>query len=279
MKQDMIKLFKITGLVVILLSLCLIYISPVFAQAVSITYGQTVSGSIDASGEKDEFTFSGTSTDKITVRFAETSGSLNACAELFNPSGTRITYSTSGRLDSTLAATGTFKIVIRDYGNTATGAYSLSLQLLNNPANATALTFGQTVSGTIGSFTQIKTYSFTVNANDTVTVRTAATQTTSGAFGPYIELYDSTGTLVGYSSSGSLTKKITTAGKACLIITDYSRNGTGTYSLSLQRVNNPGSATALTFGQTVAGTIGSFTQIKAYSFTVNANDTVTVRTA
>ena len=48
-----------------------------------------------------------------------------------------------------LTTTGTYTIQVSEYGGNSTGDYSLSLQRLNNPGNAIAMSFGQTGSGSI----------------------------------------------------------------------------------------------------------------------------------
>jgi len=271
-------LTRITRLFLLSTLAVFLYQHTALAQA-AISYGQTLSGSISAAAEKDEFTFNGTSGEKITLRFAKTSGAIVLYAELLNPSGTRIAYSNAGEINATLAVSGTFKITLRDYSNINTGNYSLTIQRTNNSIGDIPLTFGQTVSGSIDAFSKIITYSFSANANDTVTIRSAKTATISGTFGVYLELYNSNGTRIAYTAANSLTNKVTTAGTYYLLVTDQIRDGTGTYSLGIQRVNNPLSATALNYGQTVAGSIDSFAKIITYSFSANSNDTITVRSA
>jgi len=272
------RLFEFLILSFILSLIVLAFTAPTFAQT-PISYGQTVSGAISAAGEKDEFTFSGTNGDVITIRFAKTNGNLSPYVELFDPGSTRIAYSTSGVINATLAAAGTFKITLRDNNNTNIGDYSLSLQRLNNPGGAIALNFGQTASGTIDSFAKMVTYQFSANANDKILIAFAGLTQTSGTFDLYLELYDTTGTKLVDSSSGVLTATTTTAGNLYLLVMDRYRNGTGTYELTLQRTNNPANAQALSFGQTTSGTIATFTDIDVYSFTASINDTITVRFA
>lgn len=265
------RLFLLSGLAVFL------WQRTVLAQ-VTISYGQTLSGSISIAAEKDEFTFNGTSGEKITLRFAKTSGTLSAYAELLNPSGTRIAYSNAGEINATLAVSGTFKITVRDYNytNTNIGDYSLTIQRINNPAGAFSLSFGQTLTGSIDSFSKIITYSFSATANDAITIRSATVTTASGTFAPYLELYNSTGTRVAYTLDNSLTSKVTLTGSYSLLVTDYQRDGTGTYSSCIQRVNNPGSAAQLSFGQTVRGTVDSFAKIFTYTFSANTNDKILI---
>lgn len=72
-----------------------------FAQAATpISYGQTVSGAIDAAAEKDEFIFNASSGNVITIRFAKTSGNFSPYVELFSPQGVLIGSSIVGYLET-----------------------------------------------------------------------------------------------------------------------------------------------------------------------------------
>ncbi len=71
------------------------------------------------------------------------------------------------------------------------------------------------------------------------------------------------------------TVKLTTGGTYTVVTSDCSATNTGNYELYLQRTNNAGGATALTFNQTDAGTIGLATaQNVTYTFTAAANSVV-----
>ena len=54
-------------------------------------------------------------------------------------------------------------------------------------------------------------------------------------------------------------------------------SGTGDYILHAQRLNNPGNATPIAFGQTLSGAIATPIDISAYTFSATSNDTVLVR--
>lgn len=271
------KFYKTLVLTFILSLSILNFAFSAFAQT-PISYGQTLSGSISAAGQKNDYTFSGANGEVITLRFAKTSGTINLYVELFNPQGTRITYSSSGVLNTTLTSTGTFKFTIRDYSNTATGAYSLSLQRVNPPVGATALTFGQNTQGTIDTFTKIVAYSLSAAANDTITLRFARLTTTSGTgtFNPNLELYDSAGTKIASSLNGILTQKVSTTGSFYILVTDAYRTATGTYELTLQRMNNPANVVNLNYNQVMQSTINNPTGMNVYKLNAAINSPITI---
>jgi YD repeat-containing protein len=270
----MIKLLRILALFLIPVCVLVLSNNSVLAQT-PIIYGQTVTGSISAAAEIDEFTFAGTIGDKITIRFARTNGTFLPYVELLNSSGTQITSSNSGLIDATLSATETLKIAIRDNDTTNTGDYSLSIQCVNNPTGGAALAFGQTVTGNIDSFAKIITYTITAEANDTLRVAYARLTQSSGSFDFNLELYNSAGDLVMSSSDGLLETTAVSAGIYSLLVTDYSRNGTGTYELTLQRSNNPAGAIDAIYDAVIEDSIGTVTQFKVYKVTALAQDVIT----
>ncbi len=268
--------FKLTGALAGLVTLILVNSA---AAATPISYGQTLTGTISAAAEKDEFSFSGSSGQGITVRFVRTSGTLAAYAELYNPSGAKVSYTGTGSLDYKLNAAGTWKILIRDSGNTNTGNYELTLQCTTAPINAAVLSFGSSNAGTLSTPTDIDAFRLNVSANDMVTVRAVKTAGLSGIFTPYIELYNTTGGKAGYTTTGILKKKATPGGNYSVFFTDNQRDGTGMYSFFTQRLNNPAGADAVNFGQTVTGGVDPAESMRAYTFNASAGDVIYLTSA
>jgi hypothetical protein len=117
--------------------------SPGFSQT-PISYGGTLSGSIDAPDEVDIYSFTATAGDKVVVRMAVTSGALDPEITLYKPDNITLPCSayypfggTAEIASCALPETDTYTIRAGDSGNTDTGSYNLFLQRLNNPGNAT----------------------------------------------------------------------------------------------------------------------------------------------
>ena len=102
-----------------------------------IDCGVNTAGSISVVGEQDNFTFTGGTGDVVTIRVRKTSGTLIPYLELYDPSNNRI-GNPSPQIDATLAASGTFRILVRDQNNTRTGDYVVYWQKVNNACNITA---------------------------------------------------------------------------------------------------------------------------------------------
>ncbi len=97
-----------------------------------IECGQTLSGSISVA-EQDPYTFSGNQGEAVNIAAIATSGSLCARAELYDPSGNLIAASlgipgcNSNTGSVNLPSTGTYTILVRDFGLNGTGNYNINL--------------------------------------------------------------------------------------------------------------------------------------------------------
>jgi YD repeat-containing protein len=239
-----------------------------------------MTGSISTVGEKDNYTFTASANDKVTIRAVVTSGNMNPYLELYNPSGAKIAYSYSysgnyTNIDKVLITGGTYTIVVYDDVNDETGNYNLTWQRLNNPCNATSITCGQTISSSLSAAAEQNFYTFTATAGDKVTIRLI---TTSGGMNPFLELYDSTGSRIAYnySYSGNYTsidKALTTGGTYTVVVYDDGNDETGNYNLTWQRLNNPCNAINIC-SQTISGSLSAIGEQDFYTFTANSGDDV-----
>jgi YD repeat-containing protein len=240
-----------------------------------INCGQTLAGLVSAAGELDLYTFTASANDVVTIRGLKTSGTLNLYFELFNATGSRIA-GPSNQINMTLSTAGTYTIMARDYNTTATGNYLITWQKFNAPC-APVINCGQAAAGAIGFTAEAPPwgfYSFTVSANDVITIRAIKT---SGTLVPYLELYNSSGGLV-TSAAGQINRTMA-AGSYILLLRDQSNVNTGNYAVTWQRWNNP-CAQAASCSQVMTGSIGITADPppwRYYSLTASANDSVTVR--
>ena len=248
-------------------------------NATAVNCGQVLSGSLSSTGQMNVYTFSASANDKFTIRVRKTSGTFGTYIELYGPNGSKISEISGGQIDQTITATGTHKIIVRDSAYVNSGNYLLYLEKLSGPCNvAASLTCGQVVTGTIGTSVDPppwKIYTFTAAANDTVSLRTFKTST--GSFISYMELYGPTGTYLGYTYNSPLNLTLTTAGTYTILIRDYYNAYSGDFFLTFQKTKNACNPTSITSGQVLTGSIGSLAQMNAYTFSVSANDGITIR--
>jgi hypothetical protein len=85
--------------------------------------------SISVAGEVDCYTFAGTVGNQVRVRVIKTSGTLNPLTDLVRPNGTTLCSDPfGGEFTCQLDATGTHKILVRDFGGTGTGGYTIRIR-------------------------------------------------------------------------------------------------------------------------------------------------------
>ncbi|MCD4811280.1 PKD domain-containing protein [bacterium] len=214
-----------------------------------IEYGETISGSINYSTEIDTYTFSADSNDTVTIRIDGPSSrsALNTEIRLYAPNGTLLTSQWSYdnlEMLHTLPDNGEYTIMICDSGIAYTGSYSLFILRINNPSNKTPIVFGETISGSINYSTEIDTYTFSADSNDTVTIRIDGPSSRS-ALNTEIRLYAPNGTLLTSQWSYDNLEMLHTLpdnGEYTIMICDSGIAYIGNYSLFILRLNNPGSA-------------------------------------
>ncbi|MDD4910186.1 MAG: FlgD immunoglobulin-like domain containing protein [Candidatus Omnitrophica bacterium] len=258
------------------------------AQAEEISLGQSKSGLLSPLIPLKSYTFNANKDDYIYVALAKTGGSsnFNVSAALYDDTGNHLN-STSTATDTIdnhfmekLPKTGRYALILTDYEYVniidttyvSSGNYSFSLQRLNNPAGAVALTAGQTIDAAISAPAEIDAYSFTVSAADTLIINLIKT---TGVFTPYIAVYDDNGNQLNRiytSTSTSLSVSLARAGTYYIYAMDYNNYKTGGYKMSVQNLNNPANATNIAFGETVTSEISSPIDMDVYRFTINEGD-------
>jgi len=242
-------------------------------NASPVACGQVLSNSIIGFGEMDVYSFTASANDGVTIRARKTSGTFSLSIELYGPAGTRITSSSSGKLDRVLTTAGPYKIIVRDSSYVNTGDYLLYWERMSNPCNASPIDCGQVVTGSIGTAVDPppwRCYSFSLSANASVTIRVTKT---SGIFTPYLELYGPTGSLVG-SAAGRLDKALTAAGTHTVIVRDQSNINEGSYLFTWLRANNPCQSTPIECGQVLQGSVSIVGKIDPYTLIAKEGDNI-----
>ena len=231
------------------------------ANVDALAVGQSVTGSIGRDAVTPPWRFYGftvSANDQVSIRATKTGGDyfFNPYLELYAPNGSIVTNA-AGQIDATLAVTGTYLLIVRDDNTAEDGTYTLIWERMQNPANISALTVGQSVTGSIGRDAVTppwRFYSFTASANDQVSIR--ATKTGGDYFfSPYLELYAPNGSLV-TNAAGQIDATLAVTGPYLLIVRDDNTGEDGTYTLMWERLQNPANVGALTVGQSVNGSIG-----------------------
>ncbi len=204
-------------------------------QTRSISFGQTVTGSISPGGQ-DRWTFSGNQGQSVRI---EMSG-FDTYLYLNNPGGSRIdqdddSLGNAGSLIThTLPASGAYTIIAAGYGGSG-GSYRLSLSGGSPPPPpppppTRSISFGQTVTGSISPGGQDR-WTFSGNQGQSVRIEMSG-------FDTYLYLNDPGGSRMAQDddslgSGGSLiTGTLPTSGTYTIIAAGYG-SSSGNYRLSL----------------------------------------------
>ncbi len=248
-------------------------------NALPVAFGQIITGTLASAIEGDAFTLEMARDDQAILRLVRTAGNYRPQLRVYNQAGTLVcgnyTVGTPVNLEPcSITESGTYAILVDNQQLAATGDYALHIQKRNLPGSTTALQFGAPLLGTLNNVAEIDTFTFDAAQNDQILLRLAKV---SGTYRPRLRVYDAAGNEVcGTYTFGDPVNiaycSITTTGQHAVFVDDQSLTVTGDYRLFAQRINNPGNATQIRFGQTVTGDIDAVAMADTYLFTAaNAN--------
>jgi len=254
-------------------------------QAIPISYGETLAGTIDPAGEIDTYVFDAVAGDLALVRMSGLAGSsFDATFRVYRPDGSLLCEATRtdpGLIEQvcTIDVTGGHAIVLSDDNGVDTGNYSVALQRLNGPAQAIPISYGETLAGAIDPAGEIDTYVFDAMAGDVALVRMSGL---AGTFDATFRVYRPDGSLLCEATRTNLglieqVCTIDVTGSHAIISSDDNGVDIGNYSVALQRLNGPGQAIPISYGETFAGAIDPAGEIDTYVFDAVAGDVALVR--
>ena len=250
--------------------------APLFAQT-PIVCGQTLSGAIGSPAQVVMFSFAATAGEAVVITADATSGTLNARAELYRPSGPLLTSNGAGNastISTVLPESGTYTIHILDFGSDGTGNFDLNLQFTTGRCG-TAIACGQTLSGTTTSTARVNSYAFSAAAGEAVIV---TADSTSGVMTARAELYGPTGQLVatsGVGNASTISASLGLTGTYTILVLDFGLDATGTYDVNLQFTSGRCGA-RIACGQTLSGATTSTARVNSYAFNAAAGEAVIV---
>jgi hypothetical protein len=249
------------------------------SNPIPINFSDVIPATINSIVEHDTYTISGEAGDIVRLDISRTSGSFNPSVAVYRPDGTLLcsdqTVGSALTRHCTLAVSGTYVILIGDWGINNTGGYDFYLQRLNNPSNPIPINFSDVIPATINSIVEHDTYTISGEAGDIVRLDISRT---SGSFNPSVAVYRPDGTLLcsDQTVGSALTYQCTLAvsGTYVILIGDWGINNTGGYDFYLQRLNNPSNPIAIDYGSFVTGAITSIVEHDTYAFSGAAGDTI-----
>lgn len=190
----------------------------------------------------DAFTFSGTAGQRVVLVGVATSvAGQNTTMTLYPPGGggNEGASNSGDKLDVQLQHTGTYTVVVEDYGNDNAGTYSLSyLNVTGGPltnvadANGGPITSNQVLSGTVSDVGDMDAYTFSGTFGQRVLV--IAVETAGAGFNTDIVVYPPNGgAAVIYTASDRVDFLMNATGTWTVMIEDNGNDIAGSYTMSL----------------------------------------------
>ncbi|MCX6553129.1 MAG: fibronectin type III domain-containing protein [Acidobacteria bacterium] len=210
-----------------------------------VTYGDVIDCSIESSGDSDTFRFSGSAGEVIVIQgVIGAVSSVRPCVELVGPNGSRLQACANAfvnRIDTTLAVTGTYTILVRDEAARFTGQYTLVLERLIPPTSrASSISYGQTLQDRIGIVGDLDVFYFTGTANDLASVGVANVSPSSVR--PCVELIAPGNTreiACNNAFNNRIQTRLTRSGVFAVLVRDEANRFTGGYALDVQCLAGP----------------------------------------
>jgi YD repeat-containing protein len=254
----------------------------------SLTCGSASQGKLASPLSIDSYkaTVSGGATISIRTAATDAGSSLVPVIEVYDPTGSPVASAqavTTAVFKTSLQ--GDYIILVESSNYIQTGGYAIAFARLDVPCNAggappQALSCASVVSGSINGALQSNSYSVAAQANDAFLVRLEQTSPNS-AFRPRVDIYGPQGNPITFTNTNlqPLPFSVPTDGSYTLTVTDSSATGgqTGTYSLSLLRLNRPCNAGTIGCGVLATGSFSGPLASSVYTYTAAAAESFTLR--
>ena len=211
----------------------------------TMSYGQTLNGTVNPANDRDTYYFSGSTGNSVTIRMNKANSSLDSYVELWKDGRLIGQNDDSGGnfnslLVTALSESGTYRIVARGYGS-STGTYTLQLtqEAAQDSDDYRWIAYGQNLQGTISPNNDRDTYYFGGTANRVVSIR--MNKIDSG-LDSYLELWSPNGSLVTVNDDGGgdynswLVATLPSNGTYRIVARSWNFSSSGRYTLSVGQV-------------------------------------------
>jgi YD repeat-containing protein len=254
-----------------------------------LTCGSASQGNLATPLAMDSYkaSLSGSATISIRTASTDAGGSLVPVVEVYDPQGNPVSSAQSVTAATFKTTTqGDYTVLVESSTYMQTGGYAIAFARLDVPCNAAGgapqtLSCASVVDGSINGALQSNSYSVAAQANDAFLLRLEQTSPSS-AFRPRVDVYDPRGNPIQFVNTNSLAPLVFTVpsdGSYTLSVADSSAGGgqTGTYSLSLVRLNRPCNAQAIGCGALAAGSFSRPLASSVYTYAAAAGESFTLR--
>ena len=256
----------------------------------ALSCGSTLDGQVAAPLNLYAFNLQANAGDIYLLRLARasTSGTFAAAAEVYDANGKQLgTLSPNSATQYALATTtvsipntGNYLVLVEGPADGSTGRFSLSAARLNRPCASLALGCSSIVDGGINGLLRTNIYSLAASANDAFLLRLLHTDQ-NPLFRPRVDVYDGQGNSVNFlntSDLGRLNFIAPSDGTYTLLLTDsFDYSQSGTYSMSVLRLNRPCNSGTLSCGAPATGSFSRSLQTSVYTYAGSPGDSFSVR--
>jgi YD repeat-containing protein len=172
--------------------------------------------------------------DLMRLIFTRLSDNFSPQVELYTPAGLRLTANSD--ISQKAPANGGYLVLVGPSSSASeTGSFTLAYQRPNTPCTPVTLTCGQSTLRQASIPGQVDTFSFTGTGGDLANIRLTSR---SGAYSPFVEMYDSSGNRLGSTSAGLLRPVLPADGSYTLLVRDRNGVNLGSYRVALQDDSN-----------------------------------------
>lgn len=250
-----------------------------------IAFGETSSSRLDTPARLATYTFTGAVDDVVFMRAFRTSDVLQPWVRIYTPLGDKLCEGFNARFvefSCRLPSSGSYTVLVSDSTQLRelTGGYDLFLQRLNAPGLARSLdAYGQTIQDGVDLPARVDTFTIEGQVDDRVLARVHRLGNTVQ---PWLRMYSPIGDQVceGFAERFfEIECTLPRSGRYTLLLADSTagRGETGTYSLYIQRLNNPGNAVALRSNSSVSGAIKTATGLDSYTISGEVDTLIDLR--
>jgi len=260
--------------------------APVSAQT-PINPCDTLPGVIAGPSYLQDWVFEGNAGDRVLISAVKTEGNLNTGIYLYPPDGgppeAGSYWGYEDTIDHQLEQSGTYTIIVQDYGLNDGGNYMLTLIKIPGPACDGEILSGETHSSEIEAASDRDAFQFFGETGDRVLISAVKT---GGTLDTGIHLYPpgggarEAGSYWGYEDA--LDHQLQQSGLYTIIIEDYGLYDTGTYNITLIKIpGEPASAAdpdggPIASGQTLSGQMNMASDRDAFQFFGETGDRVLI---
>jgi flagellar hook assembly protein FlgD len=207
----------------------------------AINSGDTITGTTTSPTAFHVYKVTAAANQKITIPFKQTGTTatpFNPWVRIYDSQGILVAQAAHDYLatvTATLTAAGDYFIWVGDDNWFEVGSYEFTPRWLTNTDNATAINFGDTITGTTTSPTAFHVYKITAAANEKITIPFKQTGGVA-PFNPWVRVFDSQGVLVAqawHDYLATVTATLTAAGDYFIWVGDDNYYEVGSYEFTL----------------------------------------------